>query len=104
MHPLMHFCGIWCIMITERERMMLMKIKNPNYVLGTYARRLLMIVLPMVILLLLTLIAFMAPLEGMAFLRHRVLIVMMLDAIGRGLIFMLGGAVLLDYMEKKQSA
>ncbi len=83
------------------ERMMNMERKKADYSLGVYARKLLLIVLPMKIFLLLVLIAYIAPLEGMEFFRREVLIMMMFDAIGRGLIFMFGGAVLLDYLEKK---
>ena len=78
-----------------------MERKKADYTLGVYASKLLATVLPMMIVLLITLLIYILPLEGMEFLRHEVLVYMVFDAIGRGLVFMLGGAVLLDYLEKK---
>ncbi len=78
-----------------------MKIKR--YMLGTHAQNLLLLSLPLIILKLLTLIAFIVPLSGGELLKHEAMILVLLDAIGRGLAFMSIGVLILDYMEKKDN-
>ena len=81
---------------------MKMQKEKKTYVPGEYASRLLRTVLPMKVVLLTALLFYITSVESGEFFRHHVTVAMTFDAIGRGLLFMLGGAILLDYMEKKQ--
>ncbi|MBQ9748151.1 MAG: hypothetical protein IJV98_05140 [Clostridia bacterium] len=78
-----------------------MEKRNERYIPGVYAQRLLMAVLPVMCLLLTVLILYIVSVESGEFFRHRVMSAMIFDAIGRGLVLMLGGAIVLDYLEKK---
>ncbi len=78
-----------------------MEKKKTDYRLGTHAKRLLMMVLPLIIFQLVVLIALIIPLEGGELIKQQELIFTLFDGIGRGLAFMTIGALILDYMEKK---
>lgn len=78
-----------------------MEKKKADYRLGVYAKRLLLIIFPIIILQLIMLAAILIPLEGGELIKNQELIYTIFDGIGRGIIFMIGGTVILDYMEKK---
>ena len=101
--PLMHFAFNSCIMRIEKieKRGTDMERKKADYRLGAHAKRLLLIVFPLIILQLVVLIAILMPLEGSELIKNEELIYTIFDGIGRGLIFMLSGTVILDYLEKK---
>ena len=78
-----------------------MEKKKADYRLGESAKRLLLIVFPFVILQLILLTCILVPLEGGELIKKQELIYTAFDGVGRGLIFMMGGTIILDYMEKK---
>ena len=78
-----------------------MEKKKADYRLGESAKRLLLIVFPFIILQLILLTCILVPLEGGELIKKQELIYTVFDGVGRGLIFMMGGTVILDYMEKK---
>ncbi len=79
-----------------------MEKKKRTYKLGCHAKRLLLITLPMIMVMLLAFIAILLPLEGGELIKREALILAFFDAVGRGIIFMGIGVILLDYMEKKE--
>ena len=79
----------------------MMEKKKADYRLSESAKRLLLIVFPFIILQLLLLTCILVPLEGGELIKKQELIYTVFDGVGRGLIFMMGGGVILDYMEKK---
>ena len=99
----MQNANIFCIMDTENhERQGAdMEKKKTDYCLGGYAKRLLMLVLPLIIIQLVVLLALIIPLEGGELIKNQELIFTFFEGIGRGLTFMTIGALILDYWEKK---
>jgi hypothetical protein len=78
-----------------------MEKQRADYHLGIHARRLLLVVFPLIIFYLIMLVGILAPLEGGELIKKQELINTVFDSVGRGIIFMTGGAIILDYMEKK---
>ena len=78
------------------------KRQKADYRLGNHAKRLLLIVFPFIIFYLIMLVGIMVPLEGGELIKKQQLIYTAFDAVGRGIIFMMGGTIILDYLEKKQ--
>lgn len=79
----------------------MMEKKKADYRLSESAKRLLLIVFPFIILQLILLSCILVPLEGGELIKKQELIYTAFDGVGRGLIFMMGGGIILDYMEKK---
>ncbi len=77
--------------------------KYTKYTLGTYAEGILLMVLPLMIIQLVTLAAYIAPLEGGELLKHEETIRMLFDGIGRGFAFIAIATLLVGYWEKKQN-
>ncbi len=77
--------------------------KKRNYHLGIHARNLLLWVFPLIIIELLTLIAYIVPLEGSELVKNEAIVWGIFDGIGRGIIFAAMATLILDYMEKKEA-
>ena len=78
-----------------------MEKRKADYRLATHSRKILLVALPMIIIQLIAFIIYLAPLDSWELVRNQQLIYSVFDAVGRGLIFTIGGTLILDYMEKK---
>ncbi len=75
-----------------------------RWFLGEYAKKVLLFTLPFIIFQALCLVLFIAKLDTLDLMREQETVSLFLETIGRCVVCLTGGCLILDYMEKRRKA